>query len=69
VIADKAKSAATQKTLNTLNSKSHIRANGTGAGDIDTTEIPPDVLRFYRELNPGKTMEEYLKHYKQSLGK
>ena len=60
--------AARQATLNGISGKSHLRNNGQGT-EADTTVIPDDVLEMYKKFNPGKTMDEYKKHYKSSLGK
>lgn len=58
--------AARQATLNSVSGKGHLRGNGQGS-EIDTTVIPDEVLEMYKKFNPGKTLEEYKKHYKQSL--
>lgn len=58
-------SSAKQQTLNNVNGKEHIRGD-EGGSEVETTTIPEDVLKMYKKLNPGKTDEEYLKHYKNS---
>lgn len=58
--------AARQATLNSVSGKGHLKGNGQGS-EIDTTTIPDDVLEMYKKFNPGKTLDEYKKHYKQSL--
>lgn len=58
--------AAKQATLNNIQSKNHVRGNGAGS-EIDTTTIPDDVLSMYKKFNPGKTMDEYKAHYKNSF--
>jgi len=60
--------AARQATLNSISGKQHIKGNGQGS-EIDTTVIPDDVLEMYKKFNPGKSIDEYKKHYKSSLGK
>lgn len=57
--------AAKQATLNNIQSKDHVRGNGKGT-ETDTTRIPDDVMEMYKRFNPGKTMDEYKKHYKAS---
>jgi Mor family transcriptional regulator len=58
--------AARQATLNSVSGKGHLKGNGQGS-EIDTTVIPDDVLEMYKKFNPGKSLDEYRKHYKQSL--
>lgn len=58
-----AKQAATVKAT----SKNHIRPNGGVSGDLDTMEIPEETLRSYKALVPGKSMDEYRKHYRKSM--
>jgi len=65
-ISAKQVDAAKQATLNNLQGKSHIKGNGSGT-EVDTTSIPDDVLEMYKKFNPGKTLDEYKKHYKASL--
>jgi len=60
--------AAKQATLNNIQSKDHVRGNGKGV-EGDTVRIPDDVLAQYRALNPGKSMEDYKKHWKKSQNK
>lgn len=60
--------AAKQAALNSVNSKGHIRGSGGGA-DVETVTIPEETLEMYKRLNPGKSMEEYQRHYKKSIGR
>ena len=60
--------AAKQATLNNIQSKDHVRGNGKGV-EGDTVRIPDDVLAQYRALNPGKSMDDYKKHWKKSQNK
>jgi len=57
--------AAKQATLNNLQSKEHVRGNGKGS-EGETVRIPDDVMEMYKKFNPGKSMDEYKKHYKAS---
>jgi len=57
--------AAKQATLNNIQSKDHVRGNGKGV-EGDTVRIPDDVMEMYKKFNPGKSMDEYKKHYKAS---
>jgi len=57
--------AAKQSTLNSIQSKDHVRGNGKGV-EGDTVRIPDDVLSMYKKFNPGKSIDEYKKHYKNS---
>jgi hypothetical protein len=52
--------ASSQKTLNQINSKSHIRGDGRGV-DIDDIEVDPDEYKIAKTLNPNLTMEAYKK--------
>lgn len=65
-IMSKQSEAAKQAALNNIQNKGHVRGNGQGT-EIDTTSIPDDVLEMYKRFNPGKTMDEYKKHYKASM--
>jgi len=60
--------AAKQATLNNIQSKDHVRGNGKGV-EGDTVRIPDDVLAQYKALNPGKSMDDYKKHWKKSQNK
>jgi len=57
--------AAKQATLNNIQSKDHVRGNGKGV-EGDTVRIPDEVMEMYKKFNPGKSMDEYKKHYKAS---
>lgn len=65
-IASKKAEAAKQAALNNIQSKEHVRGNGSGV-EGDTVRIPDDVMEMYKRFNPGKTMDEYKKHYKASM--
>ena len=56
--AEKTKRAETVKA----NSKNHLTANKSKGGKTEAS-VPPDVLRYYRQLNPDATDEEIQKHY------
>jgi len=66
VIRKQQSEATRQATLNNIQGKGHVRGNGSGS-EIDTTRIPDEVLEMYKKFNPGKSLEEYKKHYKSSL--
>lgn len=73
-IAAKQQAAVKQAALNNLNSKNHLRPNGSdGSGSPDMGQIPDDVMDGYRrmfskELKSGKMKEaDFIKHYKKSL--
>jgi len=59
--AKKSVNAAAKKA-----STSHIQPDARG-GAGDTVDLPADVLALYQELNPGRSMEEYRRHYTKSL--
>lgn len=63
-IASRKAEAAKQATLNNIQSKGHIRGNGSGV-EGETVRIPDDVMDMYKRFNPGKSMEEYRAHYKK----
>jgi len=65
-IASKKAEAAKQATLNNIQGKDHVRNNGKGV-EGGTVRIPDDVLEMYKKFNPGKSMDDYRKHYKESL--
>lgn len=73
-IAAKQQAAVKQAALNNMNSKNHLRPNGTdGSGSPDLSQIPDDVLSSYKrmfskELRSGKMKEsDFIQHYKKSL--
>lgn len=49
------KEVAKQEALNSLNSKNHIKPNGSESGDVEHVEIDDETMRMYRSLNKGKT--------------
>lgn len=55
--------AATQKALNNLNSKSHVKPDGKGT-DVDTIFVDESEWNFYRKLNPKANKEDYVKFLK-----
>lgn len=66
-LINKQSAAAKQAAINQVNGKAHIKPNGQGA-DIDTGPMPDEeTLRMYRRMNPGKTDEFYIAHYRKSL--
>lgn len=62
ILESKGKAIA-QKTLNNINGKSHIKADGKGA-DIDTTTVDEAEWKFYQRLNPKAKKEDYAKFIK-----
>jgi hypothetical protein len=50
--------AAKQRTLNNINGKSHIKADGKGVGD-DFVDVDPDEFKVAKALNPKETIESY----------
>lgn len=66
-LVNKTSAAAKQQALNQINGKSHVKPNGQGA-DINSGPMPDDeTLRMYRRMNPGKSDEFYIAHYRKSL--
>jgi len=55
-----------QQTLNAVNGRSHLKPS-SGTSEVETATIPEETLKFYKQLNPGKTQKEYLEHYKRSM--
>jgi hypothetical protein len=73
-IREHLQASSKQSTLNKINSKNHVRANGgEGAEDVDLTSVPAETMQAYRqmfakELRTGKMKEaDFVKHYKKSL--
>lgn len=62
ILESKSKAIA-QKTLNNINGKSHIKADGKGS-DIDTTVVDEAEWKFYQKLNPKAKKEDYAKFIK-----
>jgi hypothetical protein len=73
-IRQKSLAAARQAALNSVNGKSHIQST-EGSGDVDNFQMPAEVLAEYRrmfakEYRTGQMKDEdFIKHYKKSLGK
>jgi hypothetical protein len=65
-VKQKAAAAGRQKALNDQNSKQHLKNAGGGSSDIDTTVVPPEVLKQYKALNPKATMEQIVDDYKKN---
>ena len=57
-IVEQKQKAASQKTLNNLNSKSHLKTESDGAGDSNASAIPlpPDTLQMY--MDSGMTEKQ-----------
>lgn len=49
------KEVAKQEALNSINSKNHLKPNGTENADVEHVEIDDETMRAYRSLNKGKT--------------
>lgn len=62
LLIENASKKASQKTLNSINSKGHLEPSKGGGGANDVF-VPEDVKEYYRSLNPGVTDEEITKHY------
>jgi hypothetical protein len=56
---------ATQRQLNNMSGKSHIKPDGKGI-DTSTVKIDEDEFRFYKGLNPKATREEYAQFLKNT---
>ena len=65
ILASASKKGA-QQTLNAVNGRSHLKPSG-GTSEVETTTIPDETLKMYKQLNPGRTQKEYLEHYKKSM--
>jgi hypothetical protein len=50
--------AVQQRTLNNMNSKSHIKPDGKST-DNDFIDVDPDEFRIAKALNPKETIESY----------
>lgn len=57
---------AAQKTLNNLNSKKHLKAEGDGPGNASDTMIDQDALQHY--LDMGFSKKDAIAHYKKLYG-
>ncbi|MDD3897575.1 MAG: hypothetical protein PHE82_01260 [Syntrophomonadaceae bacterium] len=67
-ITEQTQKAAAQKTLNNLNSKSHLKTEGDGAGDSNASAIPlpPDTLQMY--MDSGMTEKQARAFHKKLYG-
>lgn len=61
------KEVTKQETLNQLNSKDHIKANGSEGADVDHIEIDPVQMNIYRKLMKGKSDADIRKFAKKQL--
>lgn len=66
-ILAKQQAAARQTVLNQTSSKAHLKPSGNVGTGGDTTQIPADVLKMYKQLTPGKPDSYYIEHYKRSM--
>ena len=57
---------AKQKVMNDIKGKSHIKADKSNGDEVDSTQIPSDVLDMYKSMMPKKSMKEYIAHYKKN---
>lgn len=63
------KEVAKQEALNSLNSKNHMKPNGSDGADVEHVEIDEQTMRMYRALNKGKSDAEIRKwHKKHAMG-
>ncbi len=67
-VVEQAQKAASQKTLNNLSSKSHLKTEGDGAGDSNasTIPLPTDTLQMY--LDSGMTEKQARAFHKKLYG-
>ena len=67
-ITEQTQKAAAQKTLNNLNSKSHLKTEGDGAGDSNASAIPlpADTLQMY--MDSGMTEKQARAFHKKLYG-
>lgn len=65
-ITKKQNEAATQKVMNSIDSKGHIK---TTKGDkAAETVVPDEVMMIYRKSMPGMTEQQIREHYSKFLG-
>lgn len=60
----KAKSAAKQARTQ-ADSKKHLGVEKSGTASIDTTAIPPEIFKAYKQMNPKWTDAEIAKDYRK----
>lgn len=60
--------AAKQSTLNNLNSKNHIKADGKGI-DASTVILNEAEWKMYKQLNPKGKKDDYIKFLKSEKGR
>jgi hypothetical protein len=67
-VLEKAQKAEAQKTLNKINSKSHLKTEGDGAGDSNAsaTPLPADTLQMYKDS--GMTERQARAFHKKLYG-
>lgn len=65
-ILDHARSVGKQQTLNSINSKSHLKAEGDGAKEGNDVQMPQDTLQMYMDM--GMSRKEAFAHYKKLYG-
>jgi hypothetical protein len=57
---------AKQKVMNDIKGKSHIKTDKANGDEVDSTQIPSEVLDMYKSMMPKKSMKEYIAHYKKN---
>ena len=62
------KKAAAQKTLNNLNSKSHLKTEGDGAGDSNASTIPLPAETLAMYMDSGMTEKQARAFHKKLYG-
>lgn len=65
-IMQQTQASTKQKTLNNLNSKSHLSTEGDGAGEVTDVSIPAETLQMY--LDQGYSKAEATKFHKKLYG-
>ena len=63
-ITQRKQAAATQRAINQVSGKSHLKQTGA-AGAGDTVVVPAEVLSMYQEMMPEASMAEIRAHYKK----
>ena len=64
-ITQRKQAAATQRAINQVSGKAHMRQTGAG-GAGDNVSIPADVLSMYQEMMPEASMAQIREHYKRT---
>lgn len=66
-VLQKQAKAAEQRARTKVASKAHVKDAAKASDSVDLVQVPEDVYRMYKALNPDATRRQIAEHYAKSL--